>query len=394
MQDAARQEIKLMKEWLVDIRRTIHMHPELMYQEEDTSKLVAHHLKDLGLEFSTGIGKTGVVGLLRGAKEGKTIAIRADMDALPIEEATAVPYASKIPGRMHACGHDAHTAILLGVARFFSSRRNQLKGNIKWIFQPAEEGGAGADAMIKDGVLENPKVDAIFGAHVFQEIPLGKIGVSPREAFASSDHVSIEIIGKGGHGAYPHLAHDPILAAAHLVAQIHSVVSRNVPPLENAVISFGKIAGGQAFNVIPDSVELMATVRALTPEVRTLLNERIAQICRGIELSFGVECRLNYKVGYPPLVNNSEMAQLIVSACGDAIGEENIEFPKPTMGAEDFAFYLGKVPGAIFRLGIRNEAKGIIHPIHSSLFNIDEDVLPFGVEMFVQIISQYLDLQL
>jgi amidohydrolase len=391
MRDAVREQIYAMKDWLTEIRRTIHRHPELMYEEENTAKLIARNLEDLGFEVKTGIAKTGVVGLLRGREEGETIAIRADMDALPVEEANQVSYASKIPGKMHACGHDAHMAILLGAAKYFSSRRNQVKGNIKWIFQPAEEGGAGAKAMMDEGVLENPRVDAIFAAHVFPEIPMGKIGVSLREGLASSDHVTIEIIGRGGHAAYPHLAQDPILAAGHLITQIHSIVSRNVPPLESAVISFGKIAGGQVYNVIPDAVELLATVRALTPEVRDLLKEKIEQICRGVSLSFGVECRLKYKYGYPALVNHEEEARLVASACGEFIGEENIVYPKPSMGSEDFAYYLEKVPGALFRLGSRNEAKGLTHSLHNSNFDIDEDILPFGVEMFVRIINRYLD---
>jgi len=394
MGDGVRQKIWEMKDWLVEIRRTIHMHPELMYEEEETAGLVVGHLEKLGLEVKKGVAKTGVVGLLRGAKPGKTVAIRADMDALPIDEANPVPYASKIKGKMHACGHDAHTTILLGVAKFFSAKQDLLSGNIKWIFQPAEEGGAGGKKMTEEGVLENPKVDAIFGAHVFPEISIGQIGINEKEGLAATDRVTFKIVGKGGHGAYPHLSRDPILAAGHLITQIHSIVSRSIHPLDSAVISFGKIEGGTAFNVIPDAVELLATVRSLTPQVRETLKARMEQVAQGVARSFGLECQFHYDYGYPALVNDPKMSHLVASACGKAIGKENVAFLKPSMGGEDFAYYLQKVPGSFFRLGCRNEAKGFVNPFHNSRFDLDEDVLPFGVEMFVRIIEEYLGLKL
>ena len=394
MENGIRERIFEMKDWLVQIRRTIHMHPELMYEEEKTALLVGEWLENFGMEVKKGVAKTGVVGLLRGAKEGKTVAIRADMDALPIEEANPVPYASKIKGKMHACGHDAHTAILLGVAKFFSSMRDQLHGNIKWIFQPAEEGGAGGKLMTEEGVLENPRVDAIFGAHVFPDLSTGKIGIHEREGLAATDRVIIKLIGKGGHGAYPHLSRDPILAAGHLITQIHSIVSRNISPLDNAVISLGKISGGTAFNIIPDAVEILGTVRSLTQEVREQLKEKLEQVSQGIARSFGLDCQFVFDYGYPALVNDPQMSHLIASACGKAIGKENVEFIRPSMGGEDFAYYLEKVPGSFFRLGCRNEKKGMIHPFHNSRFDLDEDVLPFGVEMFVRIIDEFLELEL
>ena len=394
MADGVREKIYEMKDWLVEIRRAIHMHPELMYEEEKTAGLVVGHLEKLGLEVKKGVAKTGVVGLLRGAKPGKTVAIRADMDALPIDEANPVPYASKIKGKMHACGHDAHTTILLGVAKFFSAKRDLLSGNIKWIFQPAEEGGAGGKVMTEEGVLENPKVDAIFGAHVFPEISIGQIGINEKEGLAATDRVTFKIVGKGGHGAYPHLSRDPILAAGHLITQIHSIVSRSIHPLDSAVISFGKIEGGTAFNVIPDAVELLATVRSLTPQVRETLKARMEQVAQGVARSFGLECQFHYDYGYPALVNDPKMSHLVASACGKAIGKENVAFLKPSMGGEDFAYYLQKVPGSFFRLGCRNEAKGFVNPFHNSRFDLDEDVLPFGVEMFVRIIEEYLGLKL
>ena len=394
MKNSLRGEMASMKDWLVEIRRTIHMHPELMFEEVETSKLVSTWLEKFGLEVKAGLAKTGVSGLLRGGKEGKTVAIRADMDALPLEEATQLPYASQIKGKMHACGHDAHVTILLGVAKFFSSIREQVKGNIKWIFQPAEEGGGGGRVMVEEGVLENPKVDAIFGAHVFPDLPMGKVGIHEREGLAATDRFRIKILGKGGHGAYPHLSKDPILAAGHLITQIHSIVSRNINPLDRAVISIGRVNGGTAFNIIPDEVELWGTVRSLSPQVRERLKNRLEQTTQGVARSFDLDYQYEFEDGYPALVNDPQMSHLVASACARGIGKENVEFINPSMGGEDFAYYLQKIPGSFFRLGCRNEQKGIVHPFHSSRFNIDEDVLPFGVEMFVRIIDQYLELKL
>ena len=383
-----------MKDWLVDIRRTIHMHPELGFEEVETSKLISEWLQKFGLDVKRGMAKTGVVGLLKGRKPGRTVAIRADMDALPMDEANRVPYASQIKGKMHACGHDAHVTILLGVAKFFSSIPDQVKGNIKWIFQPAEEGGGGGRIMVEEGVLENPKVDAIFGAHVFPFLSVGKVGIYEREGLAAADRFTIKIIGKGGHAASPHVSKDPILATGHLITQIHSIVSRNVNPLESGVITIGKVSGGTASNIIPDEVELIGTVRSLNPQVREELKSRIEQVTQGIARSFSMDCRFDFEYGYPVLINNPEMSKLVGLACSKGIGKENVEVVKPSMGGEDFAYYLEKVPGSFFRLGCRNEEKGLIHPYHSSLFDIDEEVLPFGVEMFIRIIDQYLELEI
>jgi len=389
-----KNEIWSMKDWLVEIRRTIHMHPELGFEEVETSRLVSEWLERFGYQVKRGMAKTGVIGLLEGREPGRTVAIRADMDALPLDEANPVPYASKIKGKMHACGHDAHVAILLGIAKFFSSTKDRVKGNIKWIFQPAEEGGGGGRVMVEEGVLENPKVDAIFGAHVFPFLPIGKVGIYEREGLASADRFTIKIIGKGGHAATPHVSKDPILAAAHLITQIHSIVSRNINPLESAVITIGKVSGGTAFNIIPDEVELLGTVRSLNSQVREELKNRIEQVTQGIVQSFRMEYQFKFEYGYPVLVNDLEMTKLVSSACSKGIGKESVEVLKPSMGAEDFSYYLQKVPGSFFRLGCRNEEKGILHPYHSSLFDIDEDVLPFGVEMFVRVIDQYLGLNL
>ncbi len=392
MEESLRKQTQKMKDWLIEIRRTIHMHPELGFEEVETSKLIVKWLEKFGLPVKTGVATTGVVGLLQGGKPGRTVAIRADMDALPMEEVRPVPYASKVKGKMHACGHDAHVAMLLGVARFFSSIPEQVKGNIKWIFQPAEEGGGGGRVMVEEGVLENPRVDAIFGTHVFPLLPAGKVGVYEREGLAAADRFTVKIIGKGGHGAFPHLCKDPVLAAGHFITQIHSVVSRNINPIDSAVITIGKISGGTANNIIPDEVEMVGTVRSLTPQVQEEAKKRIEEVARGVAQSFGMDYRYDFEYGYPMLINDPEMSKLVARACSKGIGQENVVVVKPAMGGEDFSYYLQKVPGAFFRLGNRNEAKGTIHPYHSSLFDVDEDILPLGVEMFVRVIDEYLGL--
>jgi amidohydrolase len=241
-------------------------------------------------------------------------------------------------------------------------------------------------------VLENPVVDAIFGAHVYPLLDVGKVGVYEHEGLATSGKFTIKVIGRGGHAASPHLLKDPILAAGHLITQIHSIVSRDVNPLSSAVITLGRVSGGTASNIIPDEVELWGTVRSLTPEVREELKRRVEEVTRGIAQSFGMDCQFDFEYGYPLLTNDPAMSKLVASACSKGIGEENVEFLRPSMGAEDFAYYLQKIPGSFYRLGCRNEAKGIVHPYHSSLFDIDEEVLPFGVEMFVRIIDRYLQL--
>lgn len=391
---SVKEDIAAMKDWLVEIRREIHMHPELMFEEVKTSALVAQWLETFGLEVRRGIAETGVVGLLRGEEAGKTVAVRADMDALPLEEKNPVPYRSKVSGKMHACGHDAHVAILLGVAKFFSSIRPRVRGSIKWIFQPAEEGGGGGRVMVQEGVLENPAVDAIFAAHVFPNLPMGKVGIHEREGLAATDRFIVKITGKGGHGAYPHLCKDPILAAGHLVTQIHSIVSRDINPVDSGVVTIGKISGGTGFNIIPAEVELIGTVRSLVPQVRETLKSRLEEVSRGVGRSFGVNVEFDFQDGYPALVNDPQMSRLVASACARGIGKENVEFLQPTMGGEDFAYFLQKVPGAFFRLGSRNEGKGLIHPGHNPLFDIDEEILPFGVEMFARTIDEFLGLNL
>jgi amidohydrolase len=394
MSEVVKEKIAEMKDWLIETRRTIHMNPELGFEEVETSKLVAGYLEKFGLQVKTGMAKTGVIGLLKGEKPGKTVAIRADMDALPLEEANEIPYRSRVKGKMHACGHDANVTILLGVARLFSSMRSRVQGNIKWIFQPAEEGGGGGRVLTEEGVLENPKVDAIFGAHLFPDLKIGRVGIHEKEGLAATDRFIIKMTGRGAHGAYPHLSRDPILAVGELIGQIHTIVSRSINPLDSAVITIGKVSGGTAFNIIPDEAEILGTVRSLSQKVREELKSRMEEVTQGVAKSFGMDYHFDFQWGYPALINDPEMSRLVAAACAKGIGKEKVEFIRPSMGGEDFAYYLEKVPGSFFRLGCRNEEKGIVNPFHSSRFNIDEDVLPFGVEMFARIIDEYLGLKL
>ncbi len=394
MEDSWKAQIAAMKDWLVEIRQTLHMNPETMFEEVKTAALVAEWLEKFGYPVKKGVAQTGVVGLLEGRKGGKTIALRADMDALPMDEANSVPYASKVKGKMHACGHDAHVTILLGAARFFSNQKEKVKGNIKFIFQPGEEGGAGAKKMMDEGALENPRVDAIFGLHVYPDMPTGKMGIYEREGLAATDRFKIQITGKGGHGAYPHLAKDPILAAGYLITQVHSIISRSLDPLDSGVISVCQVNGGTAFNIIPDDAELLGTIRSLTPRVQKELHCRLEQVCRGVAESFGLECRLHLDSNSPALVNDPRLARFVAEVAAQVVGKENVEFMKPVMGGEDFAFFLEKVPGCYFRLGCGNRAKGITQPLHNSRFDIDEDSLALGVEMFVRIVDRYWGLTL
>jgi amidohydrolase len=360
-------------------RRFIHQHPELAYEETRTAAHVAQRLKDLGLEVRTGVGGTGVVGLLRGAKPGKTVLLRADMDALPIEEANQTPYASQTPGVMHACGHDAHTAMLLGVARVLADRRSSIVGAVKLMFQPAEEGGAGALRMIQDGVLEDPPVDAAFGMHVDAERYAGQVSVRPGPSSASSDRFTIVVQGKGGHAARPHRTIDPIVVGAQLVTALQTLVSREVSPLEPAVVTVGSLTAGTTFNVIPDTATIKGTVRAYHEEVRALIQERVGELARGIAGAMRARAEVTYRVGYPILINDPEQTAFVRRTLVDLFGKDAVVEREPSMGAEDFAFVLQRVPGAFIYLGVRDRSWSAPRPVHTATFDLCEDALPRGV---------------
>lgn len=389
-------EIEKVKEQLISIRRQIHQNPELSNREFETSKLVAEHLKKLGLKVKTDIAHTGVVGLLKGTQSGPTVALRADMDALPIEELNDIPYKSKRKGVMHACGHDVHTTIGLGTAIILSKIRNKIKGNIKFIFQPAEEGAppgeeGGANLMIKEGVLENPKVSAIFGLHVFPLINVGTIGYKPKAFMAQANRFEIEIIGKKTHGAAPHLGVDPIVIASEVVLAFQTIPSRQIDAREPVVLSIGIIEGGNRFNIIADKVKLIGTVRVFNPKTNQEVRSRMEKIVKGITQSYGAHYTFKYDEGAPPVYNDPDLVKESVSVIKKLIGSRNVILLKPQMFAEDFSYYALKVPAFFYFLGVRNEAKGIIHMLHTPNFNVDEECIPIGVKLMCHLLLNYLE---
>ena len=388
---AVNPEVAQLADSVIELRRTLHQWPELGFQEQRTSALVAERLQALGLEVRTGIAQTGVLGVLRGEREGKTVLLRADMDGLPIEEASGAPYASENHGVMHACGHDGHTAILLTVAKVLAQRRQQFSGTVKFAFQPAEElPPGGAKGMIEAGVLENPGVDAAFGLHLWNSLPVGKIGVDEGPIMASVDRFDIVIKGVGGHGAYPHTGVDPIVAGSHVVAALQTVVSREVPPLAPVVVTVGKFQGGTAFNVIPSQAELSGTVRTVDARIRQEMPARLERIVRGITSGLRAEYTFNYAFGYPVTVNDVNKAQFARRVAAAIVGDANVVSAGMTMGAEDMSYFLEAVPGCYLRLGSGNPDKGLIHPHHSALFNFDEAALPIGVDLLAQLTLAYL----
>jgi amidohydrolase len=389
---AVSPEVAQLTESMIDLRRILHQWPELGFQEKRTSALVAERLQALGIEVRTGVAQTGVLGTLRGNGAGKTVLLRADMDGLPIEEASGAPYASQNHGVMHACGHDGHTAILLTTARVLAQRRQQFAGTVKFAFQPAEElPPGGAKEMIEEGVLKHPRVDATFGLHLWNGLPVGKIGVDEGPIMASVDRFDIVIKGIGSHGAYPHTGVDPIVVGSHVVAALQTVVSREVPPLAPVVVTVGTFQGGTAFNVIPSHVELSGTVRTVDTRIRDEMPVRLERIVRGITSGMRAECSFNYAFGYPVTVNDVSRAQFARRVAGTIVGDGNVVSAGMTMGAEDMSYFLNAVPGCYLRLGSGNPNHGVIHPHHSALFNFDEAALPIGVELLTQLTLAYLN---
>lgn len=378
-------------------RRHLHAHPELGMQEYETAKFVTQRLESLGVEdIRTGIANTGVTGLIRGTKadgpgKGKVVMLRADMDALPIEEENDVEYKSTNPGVMHACGHDGHTSMLLGVARMLMERRDQFAGTVKLVFQPAEEGPGGAKPMIEAGVLDDPKVDAAFGMHIAQEQPVGTIVYKPGPSMAASDAFHMIIQGKGGHGARPQSTIDPIVVGAHIITALQTIVSREVDPLKSGVVTVGALHAGKAGNVIPDTAELRGTVRSFDPDVRQQLAERMQAIAKGVGKAMQADVTINYRFGYPPTVNNPAMAEIVRTAAVEVLGEENVSIMEPLMGAEDMSYFLEQVPGCYFHVGSRNEDKGFVWGHHHPRFDIDEAALGIGIEVMTTTVLRYFE---
>lgn len=398
----ARRAIGMAMELAKDIiewRRHLHAHPETGAETPETAAYVAGILRNLGLEVRTGVGGHGVVGLLRGTaengrKDHRTIAVRADMDALNVQEETGLEFASKVPGRMHACGHDGHVAMALGAATILSRMKDDVRGNVKFIFQPAEEGPGGAKPMIEDGVLRDPRVDAIIGLHMgcIWNVPTGSVGVRPGAMMAAMDRFEVLVKGKGGHGAMPHQTCDALYVGAQIVSALQGIVSRRTNPLSPIVITVGQFHSGSAFNIIPGTAWLEGTTRCLDEALRARLPEMIREVAQGVAATMGAECEVTYHWGYPVLINDrgftdffSNVARDVLEAAGGGTVQE---LPEPTMGGEDMAYYLREVPGAFFFLGSRPE---VAYPHHNPKFDIDESTLPLGAALLAEAARRWLE---
>jgi amidohydrolase len=365
---------------VVAVRRRLHMQPELGFEEHQTAAFVAERLRALGFEVHEHIGKTGVVGVLRGARPGRTIMLRADMDALPILEETEHAYRSKTEGVMHACGHDGHVAILLGTASLVASARNELAGTLCLVFQPAEEGKGGAKAMLDDGLVDRLGIERAYGLHLSSKYATGTLGFREGPMYASSDSIEIDVIGVGGHGAAPHDAVDPIYAAASFITSVQQVVSRRIDPIEPAVVTIGAIHGGTIHNVIPRTCRMLGTVRAFAEEVRAAMPERIERVLRACCDASSATYRFEYLQRYPVTANDPAQTAYAKSLAARLVGEERVFDADRLMGAEDFSFFAQRVPACFYTLGTRG-GPSTAHPHHSSLFDIDEAALPTGVAM-------------
>jgi amidohydrolase len=367
-------------------RRDIHAHPELLYDVHRTAASVAEKLKSFGCdEVVTGIGRTGVVGVIRGSKPddgGRVIGLRADMDALPIEEASDLPYRSTVPGKMHACGHDGHTAMLLGAARYLTETRN-FAGTAVVIFQPAEEGGAGGKAMVQDGLMDRFRIEEVYGMHNYPGLPVGQFGLRPGPLMAAADRLTIEIEGRGGHAARPHISIDTVLVGAQIINQIQSIVSRNVDPLQAAVISICVFQAGSTDNVIPQTALLRGTARSLTPEVRDLLERRLHEVVTGTAQLYGATAKLTYKRDYPVTRNHERQAAFAAAVAAKVVGQERVDDRfAPVMGAEDFSFMLEARPGAFIFVG-NGDSAGLHHPA----YDFNDETIPIGTSYWVKLVE-------
>jgi hippurate hydrolase len=370
---------------ITEWRRDLHAHPELLYDVHRTAATVADKLKSFGCdEVVTGIGRTGVVGVIKGRTPGpdKVIGMRADMDALPILEETNLPYKSTVPGKMHACGHDGHTAMLLGAARYLAETRN-FAGTAVVIFQPAEEGGAGGKAMVQDGMMDRFGIKQVYGMHNHPGMPIGSFGIKPGPTMASADHLIIEIEGKGAHAARPHASVDTIVVGCQMINQLQTIVSRNVDPLESAVVSICQFQAGTTDNVIPQTATLRGTVRALKSEVRDLVQKRMQEVVDGTAALYGAKAKLKYHPGYPVLNNHEKETEFAASVAGGVAGDDKVDTTiPPVMGAEDFSFMLNERPGAFIFIG-NGDSAGLHHPA----YNFNDDVIPFGTSYWVKLVE-------
>lgn len=390
------QTVESLRQQLITQRRDFHMHPELSNREERTARVVAERLRALGLEVKTNVARHGIIALLRGAKPGPVVAVRADMDALPIQETIDVPYRSQNPGVKHACGHDVHMTVQLGVAEVLSRMKDQIAGTVKFIFQPAEEGApsgeeGGARLMVKEGVLENPRPQAIFGLHTMPSIEAGQIAYHSGPAMASSDRLLITIRGKKSHGAQPHLGIDAVVVASECVLALQTIRSRRIDPLEPLVITIGTIKGGDRNNIIADEVRMEGTMRALSEDVRKRAQELIRETLAGVTSGYGAEFDLKFDGPNPVTYNEPALVAETLPSIRRVIGEANLITPKPFMPAEDFSYYQKVVPGFFYFLGVGNKAKGITAAWHTAEFDVDEESLIVGVKVMANVLLDYLD---
>ena len=387
-----RAEIRNLQLNLVEWRRSLHQKPELAFQEQITAEFIQEKLQSWNIPHEIGIAKTGIVATITSNSPGKVLAIRADMDALPIEEANNMPYRSQHDGKMHACGHDGHTAIALGTAYYLSNHKDSWQGTVKIIFQPAEEGPGGAKPMIEAGVLNNPNVDAIIGLHLWNNLPLGTIGVRDGALMAAVECFRVSILGKGGHGAMPEQTIDSIVVASQIVNALQTIVSRNVKPLDAAVVTVGELHAGTALNVIADTARMSGTIRYFNPELETFIAERLESIISGICQMHGANYELNHWQLYPPTINDGAIAELVRSVAAEVVATPMGVVPEcQTMGGEDMSFFLQEVPGCYFFLGSANPDKGLAYPHHHPRFDFDETALGMGVEIFVRCVERFLN---
>ena len=365
----------------VEVRRAIHRHPELGFEEERTAALVESELDAIGVEHRR-VAKTGVVGVIRGGKPGHVAGLRADMDALPVTERSGEPFSSEVPGKMHACGHDAHTAMLLGAARELMRTRADLQGTVVLLFQPAEEGPGGALPMIEAGVMDDPKIEAVAMLHVDNRMDVGSVGITPGPVNAAADEFHVTITGMGGHGAAPHRAVDTIPCAAATVLALQNIAAREIDPLASVVVTVGTINGGYRNNIIADNVKMTGTFRTQDPAIRDGLEARARRIIENVATAYGCKSQLEVFYGYPPVLNDVPLTEAFAVEMRRHDGIR-VESPPATMGGEDFAYFAQRAPGVLVRLGIRNEAAGIVHSGHSPQFRIDERALPLGIATLV-----------
>jgi len=372
-------EVLALRDEIVALRRDLHRHPELAWNERRTAEQVVRSLSGHGLELRTGLGGTGIVAEARG-KPGRTLLLRVDMDALPIQEDSTSAHASEVPGVMHACGHDGHVAMGVAAARLAAARR--APGTVRVLFQPAEEGEGGAQAMVAAGVMQD--VALAVGVHLWNELPVGTLGVKTGPLMAAVDRLRIVVRGRGGHGGKPHRSADPVVAAAHVITTLQTIVSREVPPTLAGVVTLGSVHGGQAFNVIPDEVTLLGTIRTFDADLRRSMPERVSRIAAGVTEALGCRAEVEVRPGNPPVVNDSAVAERARRAAARVVGEENVVEPEPTMGGEDMAIYFERAPGCFVFVGSANAARGLDQPHHSPRFDFDEDALLIGTEFLLQ----------